>query len=95
MASDGVVDEAGVRGFLGYLFFGTIWKITGGNAEVLENAGLKEKAIRKLLKTKGRFCTKQRVIRDVKMGSLWCVEMEIIARVPPLRSPTPINRAEE
>jgi len=66
-----------------------IWKITGGNAEVFENAGLKEKAIRKLLKTKGRFCTKQRVIRDVKMGSLWCVEMEIIARVPPVRSRRP------
>jgi hypothetical protein len=36
-----------------------IWKITGGNAEAFENTGVVEKAIRKLMKTKGRFCTRQ------------------------------------
>jgi len=36
-------------------FLRWIWKITGGNAEVLENTGVDKKAIRKLMKTKGRI----------------------------------------
>jgi hypothetical protein len=40
LATSRVVDEAGVSGLLGhewFLFWGWIWKITGGNADVFEN----------------------------------------------------------
>ena len=73
-----------------------IWKITGGNAEVFENTGVAEKAIRKLMKTNDRFCTREwRVMRDDRLVTSWGAEIEMVARVPPLRSPSPRNRAEE
>ena len=77
-------------------FFEMDLEITGGNAEVFENKGVDKKAIRKLMKTKGRFCKKQqRVMRDVKVASLWFAEMEMGAGVRSLRSPSSRTRAEE
>jgi hypothetical protein len=77
-------------------FLKWIWKITGGNAEVFENTGVDKKAIRKLKKTKGRFCTVQcRVMRDEQVCNSVGRRNEMVAEVPPLRSPSPKNRAEE
>ena len=75
-------------------FLRWIWKITGGNAEVFENKGVVEKAIRKLKKTKGKICTRQ-MMSGVKMASWWRAEMEIIARVPAICRGLPRDRAEE
>jgi hypothetical protein len=67
-----------------------------GNADVAENMEVREKAIRKLMKTKGRFCTREwRVMKDDGLVASWGAEIGMVARVPPLRSPSPRNRAEE
>jgi hypothetical protein len=77
-------------------FLRWIWKITGGNAEVFENTGVVKKAIRKLKKTKSRFCTRQQqAMRDDRLAIAWGAEIEMSARVPPLRSASPRNRADE
>jgi hypothetical protein len=74
LATSGVVDGAGVSGLLGHdvdSFLDWIWKITGGNADVCENTGVAEKAIRKLLKTKSGICHGDTEAPRTE----WCKEM--------------------